>query len=300
MHVLAPRCTRTGFPVLFTCLLCASTVFLSAQTQPPPKPFTKDDVLKLLTGNVPAKRVEALVRERGIDFRVTPDTESELRNAGATEPLLAALRDLAPKPPTLVVITTPGGAQVFVDDELIAKTSAEGRLKIPNLKAGSHKLRVSLDGHLDNEQNVELAAGKTVEISPVLEHISSAASSSSVGEAGAGPLHGSGTGKILTFPGGLMYHGGFPNLERTGKLTIGNGKLRFIDISNKDKYSWQTSLSNVVPQNQYQNTVEFDVLLGNKHHYTFFVELGKQTESNNVQAAKDLFEALKAGSKRQH
>ena len=99
---------RLGIAAI-TCLLCASMVLL-AQTQSAPKPFTKDDVLKLLTGDVPVKRVEVLVRERAIDFQITPETEAELRKAGATDPLLAALRDLAPKPPTLVVTTTPGGA----------------------------------------------------------------------------------------------------------------------------------------------------------------------------------------------
>ena len=58
---------------------------MSAQTQPSPEPFTKDNVLKLLTGNVPVKRVEALARERGIDFQITPEAESELRQAGADD-----------------------------------------------------------------------------------------------------------------------------------------------------------------------------------------------------------------------
>ena len=144
MHVLAPRFTRTALSALLACVLCASVVLLSAQTQSSPKPLSKDDVINLLKGDVPAKRVETMVREHGIDFQITPETESELRKAGATDPLLAVLRDLAPKPPTLVVTTAPGGAQVFVDDELIARTSAEGRLKISNLAAGPHKLRVSL------------------------------------------------------------------------------------------------------------------------------------------------------------
>lgn len=62
-------------------------VLSSAQTQLSPKPFTKDDVVKPLAGNVPVKRVELLVRERGIDFQITPETENELRKAGATDPL---------------------------------------------------------------------------------------------------------------------------------------------------------------------------------------------------------------------
>ena len=100
------------------------------------------------------------MRERGTDFQITPEAESELRKAGATDPLLAALRDLAPKPPTPMVTTTPGGAQVFVDGELIARTSAVGRLKIPNLTSGPHRLRVSSDRYLDYEDRSTWPRGK--------------------------------------------------------------------------------------------------------------------------------------------
>jgi hypothetical protein len=78
---------------------------LSAQTQPSPKPYTKEGVLTLLKGDVSAKRVEALARQRGIDFQVTPETAEELRQAGATEALLTVLRDLAPNPPVAVPVS---------------------------------------------------------------------------------------------------------------------------------------------------------------------------------------------------
>ena len=86
-------------------LLCASMMVLSAYAQPSPKPLSKDDVVNLLKGDVPAKRVEYLARQHGIDFQITPDTESELRTAGATGPLLAVLRELAPTPPVPVPVS---------------------------------------------------------------------------------------------------------------------------------------------------------------------------------------------------
>ncbi len=94
------RAMRIYRSLLAACLFLAvvAAVAGSAHAQSSPKPFTKEDVLTLLTGNVSAKRVETLVRQRGIDFQMTPDTESELRQAGATEPLLAALREIAPTP----------------------------------------------------------------------------------------------------------------------------------------------------------------------------------------------------------
>jgi hypothetical protein len=72
-------------------LAVVAAVAVYSAAQPTPKPFSKDDVVKLLTGNVPVKRVEALVHERGIDFQITPETEAELRKAGANDPLLVAL-----------------------------------------------------------------------------------------------------------------------------------------------------------------------------------------------------------------
>ena len=281
-----------------TWLLCASMVLVSAQTQPSPKPFTKDDVVELLTGNVPAKRVETLARERGIDFQITPETESELRQAGATDPLLAALRDLAPKPPTLVVTTTSGGAQVFVDDELIARTSAEGRLKISTLTAGRHKLRVSLDGYRDYEKNVDLAAGKTVETSAVLEpntqRPSRSTPSGELAATGGDASRASPPGNTLTFVGSLRGHSLYTGPTLPGTMTVGSGKLQFSCKDNK--HSFAADLKDVVVLSHYKSSVEFEVRMSNKKvHHTFWIQMGDQ--DSNERTAKELYDALRAGAK---
>jgi hypothetical protein len=134
-----------------------------ARAQPEPKPLSKDDVLKLLTGSVSARRIGDLARQRGIDFQITQETENELRQAGADDALLSALKQLAPKPQpaTLVVNSSVGGARVYVDDVAIGDTSSQGRLRVPNLTAGQHQVRVSLDGYEKFDDAVELAAGET-------------------------------------------------------------------------------------------------------------------------------------------
>jgi hypothetical protein len=81
----------------FACLGLIAVASLRAQTQVPPKPLAKDEVIRLLVGGVSPKRVGDLVRGDGIDFSLTPDTEKELRQAGADDELVAALRSLAPK-----------------------------------------------------------------------------------------------------------------------------------------------------------------------------------------------------------
>jgi PEGA domain len=291
--------------LLVACLVLAVVAAIAGQAhaQPAPKPFTKDDVVQLLKGNVPAKRVEALVRERGIDFPITPETESELRKAGATGPLLVILRDLAPKPPTLVVTTTPGGAQVFVDDELIARTSADGRLKILTLAPGPHKLRVSLDGYRDYEKSVDLVARETQEVPIPLEPNSqtglpaaqpeSADVSGEPGAARAGPSSPSMSDTSLKIPGFLDRQGVFAHIEN-GTLTIGNGKLRFTPAS-EEQGPLDMNLSDIVPVKQSKVSVKFQVRQQKTKRYEFWPNM--HDKAANEQAAKELFEALMAGSK---
>ncbi len=74
-----------------------------------------------------------------------------------------------PSDTTLHVQTTPGGAQVYVDDESAGKTSPEGRLKISTLAPGEHRLRVSHDGYKDNQQTFDLAPGEIKQVAAILE-----------------------------------------------------------------------------------------------------------------------------------
>ena len=156
----------------------ASILFLSlalltagAQDQRKSEPLTEGEVVSLLQAGVAPQHVEDLARTRGLSFEVTTAVERDLREAGATDALLQKLRQIAPKsaapahtlsPATpavaLIVESTPGGAQVFVDDELIARTSAEGRLKISTLAPGQHRLRLALDGYHDFEQTIDLVS----------------------------------------------------------------------------------------------------------------------------------------------
>lgn len=89
--------------VATTLILCVAVLTVELPAQAPPKPWTKDQIIRMLKGDIPPKRVETLARERGIDFPITSETETELRQAGATDALLATLRQLAPKPAAPVI-----------------------------------------------------------------------------------------------------------------------------------------------------------------------------------------------------
>lgn len=147
------------------------------------KALTKEDVLGLLTGDVPPERVVAIVRERGVSFKLTRAVEEQIRQAGGNDELLKAIRELAPKPPAsppskakpattkpragppvLLIEATPGGARVYIDDEPVGTTSPEGRLKLSTLLPGAHQVRLASRGFQDHEETVQLTSGETTRV----------------------------------------------------------------------------------------------------------------------------------------
>jgi len=124
---------------------------LWAQTQPSTKPYSKADVITLLKGDVPIRRVEALVRQRGIDFPMTPENESDLRQAGATDSLLAVLAELAPSPPPSSLPASPYAGKPVSGINPILTTDAS--FAIP----GTSAIGSSLIGPAT--ENVNKAAG---------------------------------------------------------------------------------------------------------------------------------------------
>lgn len=149
-------------------LTCGLTLVSVAQTQPPQKPLSKDDVIKLLAGSVSPRRVSELANERGVDFQVTPETENELRRVGADDALLSTLKHLHPK--ALVFITTvPGVAKVFIDGKLMGTTNANGELLISALQPGGHFILLSKDAYYDRGEAIVLKEGETLRISETLD-----------------------------------------------------------------------------------------------------------------------------------
>ena len=69
----------------------------------------------------------------------------------------------------LTILTQPGQAQVYLDDEPRGVTSAEGRLLLRNLSLGAHRLRFALTGFKELTQTVELAAGETKQVEAKLQ-----------------------------------------------------------------------------------------------------------------------------------
>ena len=150
-------------------MVSAPLILFARPPQNAQRPLTEAVIIDLLHNSVPSARLQDLVRQRGVSFQMTHDTERDLKEAGADENLLKVLSELAPKPAALApdtgpanplatpavleIQSEPGSASVYVDDEPVGTTSPEGRLKLTRFAAGEHKVRVAHAGFRDVEQD---------------------------------------------------------------------------------------------------------------------------------------------------
>jgi len=91
------------------------------------------------------------------------------------QPPASAPRPAGPRepPPLLEITSDPPGARVFVDDEPVGRTDREtGRLRLTDLSAGRHRLRLSHEGRQDLFRELDLAAG-TLRLEAVLPPLAS-------------------------------------------------------------------------------------------------------------------------------
>jgi len=182
------RCILRTLALLLALIAAIGIIPSLGNAQKAAKKLTKQDVIDLLTGDVPSDQVAQEARKAGISFAVTASVEKEIHDAGGTDELIRVLRTLEPRapaapaapavapysapaasPPVLVIESSPGKSQVYVDDEPVGSTSPQGRLKLTRLAAGPHTVRISLSGYEDHEQNVTLAAGETTTVSAPLQ-----------------------------------------------------------------------------------------------------------------------------------
>ncbi|MDR3677994.1 MAG: PDZ domain-containing protein [Acidobacteriota bacterium] len=181
------RCIPKAIALLLA-LIAAVALFPSlGNAQRAAKKLSKQDVIDLLTGDVPSDQVAQEARKSGISFQVTASVAKEIHDAGGSDDLIRTLRTLAASapaapqtnlpavhsssPPVLVIESKPGRSQVYVDDEPVGSTSQQGRLKLTQLPPGDHRVRISLSGYEDREENVTLIAGQTATVDAPLSRV---------------------------------------------------------------------------------------------------------------------------------
>jgi len=161
--------------LILVCLMPAVSRGHPAQEN---RALSEQEVLELLEGGVASARVGEIVDERGITFEFTSEIEQKVRDAGGAEDVVSALRkaskaytqSVQPRTGGLVVKTTPGESQVYLNDEPKGMTSPEGEIRLRDLPPADYTLRVSLTDYQSNEQTVTIKAGEEQTVYVTLTH----------------------------------------------------------------------------------------------------------------------------------
>jgi WD40 repeat protein len=74
-----------------------------------------------------------------------------------------------PAVPALVIQGAPPGAQIFVDDELVASVNSDGQASISTLAAGQHRLSLKLNSYRDYDQSIDVKSEETSRLTAKLE-----------------------------------------------------------------------------------------------------------------------------------
>ena len=178
--------TRKVLALLAIVVAAVALCPFSAHPQNTGKKLSEQDIVGLLTGDVTSERVADIAKEKGISFDMNAAAEKDIRAAGGSDDLIRVLSGLAPRAPVapsrpprtspaagspavLVIQSSPGEGQVYVDDEPVGSTSRGGRLRLTRFSPGNHHVRVSLSGYQDYEKTVTLTEGETVMVAATLQ-----------------------------------------------------------------------------------------------------------------------------------
>ncbi len=132
--IASPRLSALCCAAVLCALLAVPAA--RAQQQHPSAPLSENAILGLLKNGVSSRRIASVARQRGVAFKLTPEVENQLRQAGADIYILETLRELSPIP----VGSAAGPAHMAPTDA--ASPSAAGNrqdLKVPQTEnqAGS-------------------------------------------------------------------------------------------------------------------------------------------------------------------
>jgi WD40 repeat protein len=122
---------------------------------------------------------ETPVKSHGLSHRdlpaptaSSPSSSPSLEQSGGSrgaQPERTSTTENRTSVPALVILDAPPGAQIFVDDELVASTNSDGQARISTLALGQHRLRLRLNGYLDYDQGIQVQEEQTSTVTAKLE-----------------------------------------------------------------------------------------------------------------------------------
>ena len=129
----------------------------------------------LIAHGVPDSVLSNQIGIHGISFPVTSAALEELRAKGAGPRTISKIESLKPPPPPLppkpgkIEIQTEPGSEVFLDAKPMGNANAIGRLTLPDVIAGNHKLSARVEGYQESTAEVRLAGNEEKHVDLRLE-----------------------------------------------------------------------------------------------------------------------------------
>ena len=91
---LEVKCILKTLALLLALIAATALIPSNGTAQKATKKLTVQDVIDLLTGDVPSDQVAQEAEKAGISFQVTPSVAKQIRDAGGTDDLIRVLRSL--------------------------------------------------------------------------------------------------------------------------------------------------------------------------------------------------------------
>jgi hypothetical protein len=109
-----------------------------AQSEKSRAPLSRDQVIDLVAIGTPDAALADEIASRGVAFKVDPAQMAMLKRVGAGAKTMAALSPFLVDA-VLMVTTTPGDAEILVDDRPVGRTASDGSLRV-DVKSGDRTI----------------------------------------------------------------------------------------------------------------------------------------------------------------
>jgi hypothetical protein len=156
-------------------VLLLAVICTAAGVAQPAQKLSLAQIEDLIAHGVPDPVLSNQIGIHGISFSVTTAAVEELRAKGAGPRTLSKIESLKPPPPPppprpgKIEIETEPGSEVFLDAKPVGNANAIGRLTLPAVIAGNHKLSARVEGYQESIAQVSLAANEEKHVALPLE-----------------------------------------------------------------------------------------------------------------------------------
>jgi hypothetical protein len=175
MRTISPRIRKQFRIPAATCGVLILLILVSSPlySQKRRAPYSKDTLLTALRKNAQTKDLTSndfvsYIEQRGVDFQLLTTDEAQLREAGASTEIIAAIRsnyrpvDSAPTGASeLTVRTSPPQSEVLINGQVRGITNADGFLTLYSVKPGRYLVSARKAKYKQTEVSVQVQSGES-------------------------------------------------------------------------------------------------------------------------------------------